>query len=991
MPKATFSLYQTQITNSIDDGGSIMSGGEGSYQFHHDLIPEIEHVLAQHRIFVRKARDNAQKMLFFFGLCLKTEKPDINREIIDTYRDFARTRIMDLTFWPENHASAVYALLDQLGEREDADWMTAKQVVLSEDEQIDPWLDEISQKQIKVKQKVNQYPVRADLTELFDCHKELTRWKHVVEMGPLLENSWKKAENYDRDWSEARERVEDFLAFEGSTVLHRFVLKISSRSSLLWKAAQWLRNFSGGIRKNLAMLIASSIGLFVILKVEAVNSLIRNMDAWAIIPFGLALFPLLLNKSVIWSRYAKRHIVPSWDVGGIPHRSWRYLATEPGRFSERWPGLPAAAGSGVLDVQALYRNVGNAFLSLWSRLIKPESILDLIVRGQIVRTLYYLLAWILGLFILLMFVHLKLVDSTYLTVFLIVVILYTVILVSRLIDFWDFLEPKPMRYYLLLYAAIGIYALLKEWGRQFFIAAFLGWSIWFFWTFLRRPGRPLRFVLAVLLLGVSLALAIGGKTLREAAWQASDEKSPWRSEIVWPLPGSGPVVVMAASGGGSRAALYTALTLKKLKEMHVACPDGGPPECALSDYIQAISSVSGGSLANAGYVARRLSGNSQTNLMDLPEAVSEDFILPTLWGALYPLISRGDAIEAKWQGLDELVRSCSNGGLRVPKENPPIRSTAGMALGAICLSDVAQAWRQAVKDGAALAPVPMPIFNTSTLDGHDVVISPLPKEYYISSDVGAEARDLKEQNLYGKYPSSAWVYYRDGIYGLEDLMGASFDPLLSSAVRASANFPFGFPLVELGTTRPLFLHPDWTRRCKGPDPNVCEQKSVYLTDGGALSNSGMWSLFRLLMNQADKGLAKRGVLLVIVDASKMAEPEDPDRTILGLQSTLSSQPPIGQYLHRSMFDLLGATYGHGIAVTQIDLDPQRKNIHTTWAFDPGTRNELQDIFEGRWSKIKGSLVDRWQYLYARSKSENPQAYELPNGLELIDRERPPVD
>ena len=222
----------------------------------------------------------------------------------------------------------------------------------------------------------------------------------------------------------------------------------------------------------------------------------------------------------------------------------------------------------------------------------------------------------------------------------------------------------------------------------------------------------------------------------------------------------------------------------------------------------------------------------------------------------------------------------------------------------------------------------MPIFNTATIDGHDVVMTPLPKEYYTSSDFGIEARNLKEKNLYRKFPSSTWVYYRDRIYGLEDLMGESFDPLLSSAVRASANFPFGFPLVELETKRPLFLHPNWTERCKEPDWEVCEQKIVYLTDGGALSNSGMWSLFRLLMRQADKGLSRRGVLLIIVDASKMDEPEDPDKTYLGLRSTISAQAPIGQYLHRTMFDLLVAKYGNGIAVTQIDLDPQKTNIHT---------------------------------------------------------------
>ena len=96
------------------------------------------------------------------------------------------------------------------------------------------------------------------------------------------------------------------------------------------------------------------------------------------------------------------------------------------------------------------------------------------------------------------------------------------------------------------------------------------------------------------------------------------------------------MVVIAASGGGSRAANYTALTLKKLEEITVKCPDNNQTKCTLSDYIQAISSVSGGSLANAGQLARRLAKRNQIDLKKLEEAVSEDFILPTLLGVFNP-------------------------------------------------------------------------------------------------------------------------------------------------------------------------------------------------------------------------------------------------------------------------------------------------------------------------------------------------------------------
>lgn len=736
------------------------------------------------------------------------------------------------------------------------------------------------------------------------------------------------------------------------------------------------------------MFITLALSGYIVFEMEAVNSLIRNMGLWAAIPFGIALLPLVINKIFIWSKYAKRHIIPSWDVGGIPHRSWRKLAKEPDRFFERWPRSLSEPGIGFPKAKVLIDNL----LNLVKRLFwEPKYILDVVIKGQIQRLLWYLFGWVTGVIFLGIWIFFKPEHTTYLTVLLIVVFLYALILIARLIDFWDYLEPKPIRFHLLLYAVIGIFALAVEWGRWFFTLAFLGWSVWFTLRFFRRPGRPLRLVLAIIMLVISLGLIVGGITLQQAAWKETADGDNWRNNIIWPIPGNEPVVVLAASGGGSRAALYTALTLEKLDEITVVCRKGNmASKCPFSEFLQAISSVSGGSLANAGYVARRLSGNLK--LTNLKEAVSADFILEILKGVIDPGSSRGDSLEKKWQGVNDLIRSCSTDGPKGKSDdNTPTWREEGMALGGLCLSHVARKWRQAVEGKEKRAPFPMPIFNAATLDSHDVVITPLPKEYYISAKFGSDSRNLNEKNLYQIHPSSTWVYYRDGIYGLEDLMGESYDPLLSSAVRASANFPFGFPLVALETKRPLFLHPDWTKRCEKQNLESCKQKTIYLTDGGALSNSGLWSLFRLLINRSDKGLVKRGVLLIIVDASKMDKPEDPDKKIFALRKSISAQAPIGQYLHRTMFDLLEAIYKNGIAIAQIDLDPQKKNIHTTWTLDSGTQEDLEEIFKDQWSTIDGSLIKKWEYLYNRSLSEQPQNFDPPKGLKLMDRDRPPMD
>lgn len=974
-----------------------MSQDEGGFRLSQDLLTRIESALTQHRTFIRRARDRAQKMLFFFGLSRPTSDPRVD-DAVRRYRDHCRRWILELGILVAGHGEEVDDLLDDLAAALDPTWRTRPENWLQHVDQLEPWLAEVDRHAVErgLYWNKNWRSARRDLLELWRCRQELGIWEPLSEVGAL---------ESPEDWTAARGAVERFLAFEGGSVLHRLIRERRGRTGRSWKLIQGLRNLPGWAYKHLALLPTAAIAIYVVSQIEAVHSLIRNMGGWAAIPFVLALLPLLASKGWVWWRYRGREEVPAWDVGGVPHRSLRRLARAPERLVERWPPSAAQTGSGTLDVKSFGRSSRDSLRELRARGKKPRSILDVIVKGQLKRLLGYVLAWLVGSLALWGLVRAGVVSSTYLTVFLIVVILYTLVLAARLIDFWDFLEPKPIRRHLLLYATVGIVALLQGWGFPFFIAAFLAWAAWFFWTFLRRPGRPLRLVFACGSSAFALLLVLLWVTRERGVWEEPAESNPWRgtlqqelleeppepppAPLEWPLAGDEPLVMMAASGGGSRAALYAALTLDRLERTRVECTDGADA-CALGEHLQAISSVSGGSLATAGYVARRLAEASGATLdEELTDAVSGDFLLPTLWGALNPFLSRGDAIERQWQGLGDLVRDCPGGKeARWRAAEPPSWGRAGVALGDLCLSDLAAAWRQAGERGARRPPFPMPLFNSSTLDGHDLVITPLPREFYTSRRFADEARD-PDRNLYDN-PASTWVYYRDAIYGLEDLLGSSFDPPLSSAVRASANFPFGFPLVELETRRPLFLRPGWRKHCREEGEEVmCKQKTVRLTDGGALSNSGLWPLFQLLVNRADE-LRRRGVLLIVVDASKMATPGDTEKAYLGLQGTIGDQAPIGQYLHRTMFDLLERIYGGGIAIQQIDLEPlEESNVHTTWAFDPGTRERLEGIFERRWDKLKGPLVAKWDHLWRRAQHPDPEALAAP--AELIDRARPPAD
>ena len=172
----------------------------------------------------------------------------------------------------------------------------------------------------------------------------------------------------------------------------------------------------------------------------------------------------------------------------------------------------------------------------------------------------------------------------------------------------------------------------------------------------------------------------------------------------WPYPHDSayPAVVVAASGGGSRAAIYTALTLAALPE-------------ELRVHLQAISSVSGGSLANAAYIQqrRRMKGLRTALPREVPldnadpgdalvRSVSEDFLWPTLTGAACPVIGRGASLERQWESF----------------------------LGNDGIATLAQDWTDSINKQDTQPPFPVPLFNSCTLDGHALVISPLNPDYY---------------------------------------------------------------------------------------------------------------------------------------------------------------------------------------------------------------------------------------------------------------------
>lgn len=804
-----------------------------------------------------------------------------------------------------------------------------------------------------------------------EAYAEAERFLDSGEAPPEVRDDFQQAIEEYRSWREIFDALDapDAAGADTRKLRDQFIsyLRRSDRGQ------SQFRSLSGFLRKNLALVWGVILLAAAAMMVEAVKVLLWNEGWYLVLPALLLFVPLVVSR--VWTHRSlerKGGAVPFWDLSGPAFRSLRGQAREPGPLIERWPqdtGMPERTAVKLVLSLLIWLILVGAMSYLISRgwrlgqytlgifllaglvfyvvagarWLRGASLPWQIASGHVVKLTSYVVWWlaVVGLYSLL--VWRGVLGDSALTVFLILSIFYFVLLAAHLLDFWDYLDPRPVRFIFLLAGGTAIGFLVGGLGREFFLVLFASGGLLYLVLFLRRWRQgSASMALALVLLLLAMLLYVGRQTHRKDEWTNGGSPLPRLQEGEWPFPGSGPVVVLAASGGGSRAAYYTALTFQHLHR----------DEPEIASRLQAISSVSGGSLANAAYVARRVGKDPDLGRIEVGEgeedrhllhtSVGRDFLFPTLKGALVPGTSRGREIEKFWDEED-------------------------VALNGLTLSDLVEAWREARSHGADYPPFPVPLFNSTTLDAHAVVITPLAREFYTNRRMRDEAFEDDELADAG---DATWVYYRDGIYALEDFLDG-YDPPLSAAVRASANFPFGFPLVRLRTDEPAYFSPGWRSR---------PTDRVSLTDGGALSNSGMWTLTNLLLNRA-QDLRERGVLLLVVDASKMPTYGGVGRSIQRLWGTIGDQAPIAQNLHRRMLDLLEKEYGNDIAVVQLDLiAKERYNVLTTWALDSNSQQLLKESFDDRWPAERQNLLAAWQALTSEPR--------LPA---LIARRRPPLD
>ena len=666
-------------------------------------------------------------------------------------------------------------------------------------------------------------------------------------------------------------------------------------------------------RKHMLVFYGSALFLAVLLLVKPVNALVKERPWFALSSLGVQLLlPWLYVK------LREFHLYRAWTTPEQGTELFRRLRIAT-FFWHPYTQYPVGTQPFAPDGDLLRRVI-------WARLtIAAQFFLALVIASG--------LMWHLA----------ALVPPGARTVVILFGIVAMLLFAVHLLDLADWLENLPLRYLSLLFT-LSLLLLCGYWdvptgavgvavitiGSLLLILALLP-SI--------RPSFPriIRLPFGILIFAAGLfvggALVIANERSLEDAW-TEPSGGPARSMVAalsWPFKPFGatgegpPVLVVAAAGGGSRAAYFTARVLRALDE---TCPDGKPTGCPapLGHHIHAISSVSGGSLATSAYVSARY---QRRTTRYLPRAMRTDFLQPVLLGAVNPMVSRSENLLHTWRG-------------------PSILN------GQLTLGRLARRWNT---HNGSTPPFPMPLINSSTLDSHMVVISPLTYRAY-TDGLYREASHLKLEPA-DRGGEATWVRFRSGIYGLDNLLSRR-DPDLAEATLASANFPFGFPLVRLETGRPLVFSPVEEDRRPGT------KKRLFLTDGGVLSNSGIWSLYHLLANAAETrdsaspwSLQGRGVILLIIDISKMptyhGRSSDHD-----LYQAITDQAPLGDNIHRRMLELLDHKLNGCLRVIQIALAPNKTtNVYTSWTLDGDSLDDLDEQFDAQWNPGGGGgLKDR---------------------------------
>jgi hypothetical protein len=440
---------------------------------------------------------------------------------------------------------------------------------------------------------------------------------------------------------------------------------------------------------------------------------------------------------------------------------------------------------------------------------------------------------------------------------------FCIFLIARVADVWQNFSGQPIR--------IGVIVL---------IVVAIGWS---------GPTR----------LGVTKT-AIAASTPSDAV--AAPENGPasvpdnqdnwlaWVKKKLETMPADGPVILVAASGGGSRAALFTGLIYEELENLsdNPQALNGYQP----SKHILMISSVSGGTLASscwldAEYTKRRHDEGKRNALRNsFDEEMMQ--LIPLELASLksvpfYRRMSESGTVVADFVALAE--QSLQSGQLPVCCLSPLSDD--------LCTDFMAPLMRGALHPGRDRSQSVSQFWNTRfgmretnlqwggrTLDQAEL-LSPLLLCNVCEVERGSRL-------IIGFPPLPAGLLGRRGersARSWEDLDTSGEETVeisLGEATRLSANFPWGFPVGA------VTIH-------KADSNGRKVASEIHLIDGGVCDNTGIDSLRYVIealrkwedsepktdLEKSRKDAAgeildtlrQRGVLLLEIDSG--AKPEAP--------------------------------------------------------------------------------------------------------------------
>ncbi len=397
------------------------------------------------------------------------------------------------------------------------------------------------------------------------------------------------------------------------------------------------------------------------------------------------------------------------------------------------------------------------------------------------------------------------------------------------------------------------------------------------------------------------------------------------------IPDDGPVILVSASGGGSRAAVFATLVLETLAlpPEHLDLDDGSGHRITptwkrpLTDYVFALSSVSGGSVATAEHIALHYGRSAATpddpatdarwrailaaDPADGPEAnphaalattlignggvraMMTDFNAPAVRGLVSPFQSRGRALSAFWEerfGWTEAFTAASRSG------SPPL---------VFFNAAIAESGRRLI---AGFPPLPQPI---------------------IVAGVGADTTG-----------AGTAVLERITAVSLDKLVGPA-QIEVGDAVRMSASFPWGMDAARVRAFGSIY----------------------HVSDGGIVDNTGTATLRDIVtgleaLSVDDpraapiwKELSRRGVLVIEIDSGAKPLPSTGAfaRLAMPLMQSASAlseagytQERMAVYLRRRMM-AEGSSHARWATFSYCPRADQ-DDVMTAWALGPDDGRSL---------------------------------------------------